>query len=276
MTVLNGISMNRIDTPAHTAQSTHGNEEVFDTEQKKPPAPIWRRLALVGGGLALVLALLVVAVLEGDLPDLVSDVTGYVGNVLPRYGLPAAFVLLFLEESGVPMPMPGDVFVMYVGHQVPDGLIWWCAAWLGLIICSTTGSTILYLISRRWGPRIATSKLALLLHLTPARLDRAGRWFLRWGPWAIIFGRHVPGLRVPVTVVAGVFQVRYAVFAASVAVSTGIWAAFFLFVGIRYGERVEQFLALHRGTYRFIPLLLVAALIVYVVLRIRQANTESR
>jgi len=45
----------------------------------------------------------------------------------------------------------------------------------------------------------------LSLHLTPQRLERAEGWFVRWGAWALIFGRHIFGLRVPLTVAAGTY-----------------------------------------------------------------------
>src|SRR5712692_1588523 len=46
----------------------------------------------------------------------------------------------------------------------------------------------------------------------PRRLERAERWFERYGVLAIIFSRHIPGFRVPITVAAGVFKIRYQVF----------------------------------------------------------------
>jgi membrane protein DedA with SNARE-associated domain len=39
------------------------------------------------------------------------------------------------------------------------------------------------------------------------------------------------------------------VFAASVGVSTAIWAGIFLVVGIQYGSRFENFLRLHSSLY---------------------------
>src|ERR1700686_5610333 len=66
---------------------------------------------------AAVVALLVFAILEGDLPELVRDGAFFVGHLLRQFGMAAAFGLLYLEESGVPMPIPGDVFVMYIGHH---------------------------------------------------------------------------------------------------------------------------------------------------------------
>ena len=62
--------------------------------------------------LVAIVALVAFAILEGDLPEAFGDGAAAISPLLQRFGLAAAFGLLYLEESGVPMPMPGDVFVM--------------------------------------------------------------------------------------------------------------------------------------------------------------------
>lgn len=138
---------------------------------------------------------------------------------------------------------------MYVGAHVPRSIFSWLAAWLGLIAAVVLGATNLYFISGRFGRRIAEGKFGHLVHLTPERLRRAEAWFARHGVLAIIFGRHIPGFRVPITVAAGVLRVSYPVFALSVAVSTAIWAGVVMVIGINFGGRMEAFLRLHRETY---------------------------
>jgi membrane protein DedA with SNARE-associated domain len=236
-----------------------------------------RRRWTVGVLLATVGGLLVFAILEGDLPELFRDGTYFVGHLLRHFGPTAAFGLLFAEESGVPMPMPGDVFVMYVGHHTVHGLITWLAAWLGLISVVLLGASILYWISQRWGRSIVERRLGKVLHLTPARIDQAERWFGRWGVWTLVFGRHIPGLRVPLTVAAGIFRVRYRVFVASVAISTAVWAGFFMTLGVVFGGRIGHLLRLHREGYVILPAIIVLAFGIYLLILVRRAagNTAS-
>jgi membrane protein DedA with SNARE-associated domain len=235
-------------------------------------AGAWPRRWAAAVLVAVVGALILVAILEGDLPEAVASGAHTVGHLLRRFGQLAAFGLLYLEESGVPMPMPGDVFVMYVGHRSARGLLTWLAAWLGLIAVVLLGASNLYWISRRWGRRFVEGPLGHFLHLTPGQLRRAETWFARWGMWTLVLGRHIPGLRVPLTVGAGVFRVRYRVFAASVAISTAIWAGFFMAIGAAVGGRVGHLLRLHREGYVIIPLLVALAFIAYLVLMIRRTR----
>ena len=117
----------------------------------------------------------------------------------------------------------------------------------------------MYWLSRRWGPRLlASPTFAAILHLTPARVERARAWFARWGPATVIFGRHVPGLRIPITFVAGSLGLPYRVFLPSLAVSAALWATLWLTLAARFAPRLEAFAAAHTWLY---ALLLLAALV---------------
>src|SRR5713101_5501424 len=203
------------------------------------------------GAIALLIAVAIVvsAILQGDVPDVVTSGMFWVRHILHRYTYLASYGLLYIEESGIPLPAPGDVFVMYVGAHVPRNLVAWVVAWLGLIGVVVLGATNLFFISKRYGRRLAEGRFAEVVHLSPERLQRAERWFERYGVVAIILGRHIPGFRVPITVAAGVFKVRYLVFVASVAVSTAIWAGVVMVIGINFGPRMEAFLRLHRQMF---------------------------
>jgi membrane protein DedA with SNARE-associated domain len=212
------------------------------------------------------LGVVISAILQGEVPELFSAGTQWVRHVLHESSYLGSYGLLYLEESGVPLPAPGDVYVMYVGAHVPRHLTSWLIAWFGLIAVVVAGATNLFFISRRFGRRLAEGRFAHLVHLSPARLERAERWFDRYGVLAIIFGRHIPGFRVPITVASGVFRVSYPVFAASVAVSTAIWAGIVMVIGINFGPRMEAFLRLHREML-WIWVAVVAVMVVFMLTR---------
>src|SRR5260370_19032957 len=183
------------------------------------------------------LIVLLLAVLERGLPEELSELVSLVGVLLRRFGAAASLALLYLEESGLPSALPGDVYVAYLGTLTTGSIVRWLGAWLGIIAVVLAGSSNMYLISRHWGHRLVEHRLAALLHVDRERLAIAERWMDRWGPVAVIVGRHLPGLRIPITVMAGVLKVRYRVFAPSVAGSTALWAGVWLFLGARFGAR---------------------------------------
>jgi membrane protein DedA with SNARE-associated domain len=238
-------------------------------------ARVRRPAAYASFAVLFVAGFLLAALVEGDLPDVLNDGADWVRTSMAHFGHLGAFGLLYLEESGVPLPAPGDVFVMYAGAHVPRSLPFWIAAWLGIVAVVILGSTNLYLVSRHAGRRLVDGRYARLLHLTPQRLAWAEARFNRWGVLAIIFGRHVPGCRVPITVAAGLLRVRFVTFVASVAVSTAIWGGAWLVVGIVFGGRVESFLRLHRETYWLVPGLIIAVALATAIERIRSIRRHA-
>jgi len=234
-----------------------------------------RVLQIVTVGVIVLAAVIVMAIWEGDLPELFRFGMLGIRRFFGEHSYVPGYVLLYLEESGLPLPAPGDVFVMYVGIHVPHNLVAWLAAWLALILVVVLGATNLFFISRRVGHRLVHSQFAEYVHLSPERLAKAEAWFKRYGVLAIIFGRHIPGFRVPITVASAVFGVPYRVFAPSVAVSTAIWAGVMLTLGITLGPHLAVLLQAHGWVY-FIWGGIVVVLIGATYLRQRRRNAVAR
>ncbi len=179
---------------------------------------------------------------EDDISGLLGARESAVVSFLRSYGYLGGFLLLYLEESGIPLFVPGDAFVIYIGHRLPGKPLAWAGAWAGMTAVVTLGASNLYWLSRWLGRRLIEHRLAPFLHMTPARVASAERAFQRWGPWALIIGRHIPGLRVPLTLAAGALGIDYRTFVFSVAVSSAGWSALFLTLGIVFGPSVGHFM----------------------------------
>lgn len=234
----------------------------------------------IAGALVSVTAILVaIAILEGDFPEELTDVAGFANFFIGRFGAPGSLFLLYAEESGVPLPVPGDVYVAYLGRVAGGDPVRWVLAWLAVVCVVVAGSSNLYLIARRWGPGVVNTRLAAVVHIDPDRIAAAERWFVRWGAISIIFGRHIPGLRVPITVMAGISHVPYRVFAPSVAVSTAVWGAFWLWLGTRFGAVVLSYIAGHgwvAAAFGLTVIVLVAAVLVRLWTSARSGPSSPR
>jgi membrane-associated protein len=221
---------------------------------------VTRRRGLLVTGLVAV-AILLIALLEGDfdLLDLVGDLGDLAKQAVTAFGAPGAVALLYVEESGVPLPIPGDVWVVYLGTLTHGSLPALLAAWLACVVAVVGGASNLYVLSRRYGRRIVEHRLARFLHLDGDRLVQVERWLRRYGVVTVVFGRHIPGFRIPITVMSGIFELPYRVFAPSVAVSSAIWAGVWLVLANRYGNAAMHLLTGNRNVY--IAIALVVAVV---------------
>ena len=208
-----------------------------------------------------------VAIVEGDVPEDLTHIGSLVVGLLNRFGAAACLALLYIEESGIPLPVPGDFYVAFMGRLNAGSMLRLLLAWLAIIAVVLAGATNLYWLARRWGPALLRHPVAgRLLHLDERRLEKAHAWFDRWGPWAIIFGRHVPGFRIAITVIAATAGVPYRVFAPSVVVSTAIWAGIGLWLGATVGAAIGNVL-FDRGWIYFVGLGLVIVVLAIALVR---------
>jgi len=234
---------------------------------------IWR---VIGGALLLVAVMVFIGVLvENDARGELPEADASIGSLLGEFGYLAGFGLIYIEESGIPLFIPGDAFLVYVGHALPYSFPILFAAWLGFILAVILGATNLYLVSRRYGRRLLEHRLARFLHLTPARLEEAEHWFRRYGPWALIFGRHIPGFRVPLTVAAGILELPYRLFVISVLVSSATWAGLFLTLGAVFGNSVVKSIRANTWIYAGVAVAVVVIVALVVFLRSRRRPREN-
>jgi membrane protein DedA with SNARE-associated domain len=222
-----------------------------------------------------VIAVMVVLV-QNDASGQAENVDESIATVLKDYGYLGGFALIYIEESGPPLFIPGDAFLIYVGNRLPREVPIFLAAWVGFVLAVTFGATNLYLLSRRFGRRLLEHRLAKFLDLTPARLDRAEGWFNRYGPWTLIFGRHIPGLRVPLTAAAGVLKLPYGVFVLSVVISSAAWAGLFLILGAIYGPSLERSIRSSPLVYAALAVALLAVVAGVAIVRSRRTSKEVR
>src|ERR1700686_673088 len=242
--------------------------DILDPESTQGPSTRWR---IAAGGVLVALGTIGMALLaRHDAAGEGLDADVAIGEVLNQYGYLVGFALIYIEESGPPLFIPGDAFLLYVGHRLPHKVPIFLFAWAAFVVAVTFGPTNLYLVSRRYGRRLLEHRFAALLHVTPGRLDQAEQSFRRWGAWALIFGRHIPGLRVPLTIAAGVLKLPYRIFAVSVAVSSALWAGAFLLLGLLFGNSIERSIRSSPWIYLVGVVVVVAVIVVVAFVRSRR------
>ncbi|TME88853.1 MAG: DedA family protein, partial [Chloroflexi bacterium] len=127
-------------------------------------------------------------------------------SFLEQHGVLASFIVILIEETGVPVPVPGDFLMLGVGVHARQGTVELWQALLVMELATLLGASILYVVAARAG-RDLVYRYGRYIHLTPARLDQAERWLTHHGAAAIVAGRLTPGLRMATVIASGVFGV---------------------------------------------------------------------
>src|SRR4029077_15418775 len=130
-----------------------------------------------------------------------------------------------IESLGI--PLPGEIALVSAAllasrHTLdinPVGV--GAAATIGAII----GGTIGYWIGRRFGMSLF-ERLGNRFpkHFGPGHVALAKRLFIRWGVWAVFFGRFIALLRIFAGPLAGALKMKYSHFLAANASGALLWA----------------------------------------------------
>jgi membrane protein DedA with SNARE-associated domain len=195
-------------------------------------------------------------------------------NLLHHHDLAALLGLLTVEESGVPVPVPGDVVMMYAGYRVHLGLLIWYQALLCGVVATLLGSCILYNIGRRGG-RPLLKKYGRFLHLNEARQQQIERWLGHYGGLAVFAGRLIPGMRCSSSFVAGTFGVRFPTFVIATAASAAVWWSIFLYLGSQLGRRFAPVIENHPYSVFILVGFVAMMSLVPLYVRHRMAREES-
>ncbi len=187
-------------------------------------------------------------------------------------GLPAVFVLMALGSACI--PIPSEVVMLFAGFAVADpggsgahhhltmtGIV--LAGLLGTLV----GSWIAYGIGR--GGRLELfERHGHRVHMGPAQIDRADRWFARYGEPAVLFGRMIPLVRAFVSLPAGVAKMPPVRFTVLTVIGSIPWVLALAFAGHALGS---EWTSVRKG-FEYVDYALLAAIlagVVYAVVRRR-------
>ena len=207
---------------------------------------------------------------------MLQDLVRLIEQFLTDYGYLAVFILMFIEEAGLPLPLPNEVALMYVGYLAYQGRLDPNVAGLVATLGAASGSGLLYMIARRGG-RPLIRRFGRFIHVTDERLDRAEQAVERWGPTSIPIARLTPGLRIATTIIAGVLNVHYRVVLVSVIGVSLVWSFFWVHVGRLLGNRWEEGARLFEqaGHWGLIVVVAVVAIVLLVRWFLRRRKAQS-
>jgi membrane protein DedA with SNARE-associated domain len=201
--------------------------------------------------------------------SVLSEITEAITSTIGDYGLYAVFALMLIDAV---LPAASEVVMVYggalasgafagqsvtfFGSTIDEGIPAYVAIALAGTIGYTLGAIGGWAIGL-YGGRPYLERHGRWLHLDARKLDRAERWFDRWGDMGVFLGRVTPVVRSFVSIPAGVFEARLGRYSVLTLVGSAIWCFAFAGAGYAAGESWEDF----HHAFRYIEYLVVAAIV---------------
>jgi membrane protein DedA with SNARE-associated domain len=221
--------------------------------------------------------------------SVLSGITDLLTNLIGDHGLYAVFLLMVLDAV---FPAASELVMLYsgavaagafagqstvlFGHRFDDGLPAFLAMAGAGSIGYTVGAVIGWWIGLRGGRRFL-ERHGRWVHLNERRLDRAERWFERWGALGVFLGRVSPVVRSFVSIPAGVFRQPLGLYIPLTLLGSTLWCVAFASAGWWFGSRWEEFHHAFRYVEYAVAVVLVAALayLAWRLIRRRRAATQA-
>ena len=216
------------------------------------------------------------------LASLSRSLTTFIGD----HGLYAVFALMLLDSvlpaaselvmlyAGVLASgaLPGQDIVLF-GHRIDSHFWGYVAIATAGVAGQTVGSIIGWAIGL-YGGRPLVERHGRWLHLGPENLDRAERWFDRWGDWAVFLGRMTPVVRSFVSIPAGLARMPLGRFTLYSVLGTIPWCFGIAGAGWALGSSWESF----HHDFRYVEVLVGVGILALLVwyLRRRRATKMGR
>jgi membrane protein DedA with SNARE-associated domain len=209
------------------------------------------------------------------LASISESVVNETSHFVRSAGLPGIFLLMAVSSACI--PVPSEVVMLFAGFVVADkgasgsehhltmvGIV------LAGLIGSLVGSWVAYAVGR--GGRLELlERHGGKIHMGPAQIQRADRWFQRHGEQIVLYGRLIPVIRAFVSLPAGIARMSFTRFTVLTLIGSIPWVLGFAIAGHALGGDWKSV----RNGLEYVDYVLLAAIVLgvaYLVVRRRRGG----
>ena len=170
------------------------------------------------------------------LDSIIAPIAAWIVGVISAAGYAGIAGLMALESACI--PLPSEVIMPFAGYLASTGrfsLV--LAATAGAIGCNV-GSTLAYAVGARGG-RGLVERWGHYILLNPGDLDRADRFFRRFGGPAVLVARLLPVIRTFIALPAGIARMPVLPFQLYTFIGSWPWCYGLAYIGYLLGEHWE-------------------------------------
>jgi len=205
------------------------------------------------------------------------QIVQFLTNLLQAIGWPGVVAIMTLESANIPipsevtMPLAGWMLVQARGMTALDALL--LGGFFGALGC-TLGSILSYGLGA-WGGRPLLKRYGKWIMISEEDLDKADRWFGRWGDWAAFVSRLLPIVRTFISFPAGVTKMNFWRFVVFTFAGSFIWCGLLALGGYYLGVNWETLRNAMRPFDIPIGIIILAGLGWYIYRHIQKRNKDK-
>jgi len=197
-------------------------------------------------------------------------------HFIATYGYVAVFLLMVAESACI--PIPSELIMTFAGALAAGAVPGTSLNLVGVIIAGVAGNVVGSYIAwaaGRYGGQAALRRWGRRLRLRDHELDRANRWFARYGPRAVLIGRLLPAVRTFISLPAGIAGMDPVRFGIYTTIGCIPWTAALAYAGYAVGANWQSLVDGLRGPTYIVVAVVVIGLAIVVWRYVRRRRTED-
>lgn len=203
--------------------------------------------------------------------SLTGPLVDFATNLIDSLGL--AGVALLTLSSGV-IGIPGtEPTMLFAGFDVFRGDLTLPGIIIAGVIGDVAGASIAYAIGY-FGRRELLESHGSKLHVSAGGLDRAHRWFDRYGSPVIFVSRFLPLIRAVFPYAAGVARMPFLRFVTMATLGSIVWIGALGLLGREVGHQWQAWRH-HLEYVDYVGAVILVAAVIYLIVRWRRARSEA-
>jgi membrane protein DedA with SNARE-associated domain len=199
---------------------------------------------------------------------MLNGVIDWITRLIGDHGFPAVLGLMTLESACI--PVPSEVIQLFAGYLVSAHRMSLFAAVSAGVLGNVLGSWIAWSVGY-WGGRPFIARYGRFVHVTPARMALAERWFEQRGELAVLIGRCVPIVRTFISLPAGVARMPFWRFTLFTVIGCVPWVLGLTLIGVQVGPSWDRW----RHRLEYLDYVVVVALVVAVAIYVVRARRRG-
>jgi membrane protein DedA with SNARE-associated domain len=192
---------------------------------------------------------------------LLGGVLDAITTMIAEYGYPAVFAAAFIEVMFP--PIPSEVIFPLVGFTAQSGGLGLGNA-IGMAatgaLGSTAGAIVIYFVSMKVG-RAAIVRFGKRVRVCEREIEKAERWFAKYGSLAVFTGRMVPGVREIISIPAGIGRMNFVKFVAYTFAGSLVWCIVLTLAGYYLGEAWRGFSEQTSSAFTIVSIVVIAGIV---------------
>lgn len=193
---------------------------------------------------------------------MIEEILNFISQLTPFWLYVFLFIFAYVEN--IFPPSPSDLVVVIGGSLIAHGEITFIPTFILTTIGSIAGFMTLYFIGKQVDMKVVHS--GKYKHIPVETLDKAEKWFNKYGYGIILANRFMPGTRSVISFFAGMSQLNTSKTFLYGLISASIWNLIIIYLGVIFGNNiplVDKWLS----TYSNFVIVLTVIVVLFFIIR---------